>query len=83
MSDTIFKVGCDLYQKLSPEDRLVAPIIAAKRINKPYDMIFEVLQVAISFKAIDENGNYFPSDKKFFKEAEKGVEYVLQNICKL
>ncbi len=83
LGDTIFRVGCDIYRKLSPEDRLVAPIIAAKRINKPYDLIFEVLQAAISFKATDENGNYFPSDKKFFKEVEKGVEYVLENICKL
>jgi mannitol-1-phosphate 5-dehydrogenase len=39
LGDTIFRIGCDLYRKLSPEDRLVAPIKAAIRLNMPYDLI--------------------------------------------
>ena len=39
LGDTIFRVGCDLYRKLSPEDRIVAPIKAAISLNKPYNLI--------------------------------------------
>ncbi len=83
LGDTIFRVGCDLFRKLSPEDRLVAPIKAAIKLNKPYDRILEALVAGISFRARDEKGMHHPSDELFFVEAEKGVDYILQNICKL
>jgi len=83
LGDTIFRVGCDLYRKLSPEDRLVAPINAAISLHKPYDLIFRALLAGISFRAKDESGRYFPSDELFFKEAEKGTDYILENICGL
>ncbi|MEI6142075.1 MAG: NAD-binding protein, partial [Mariniphaga sp.] len=35
LKDTIFRVGCDLYRKLGPEDRLMAPINAAIKLHKP------------------------------------------------
>jgi mannitol-1-phosphate 5-dehydrogenase len=83
LGDTIFRVGCDLYRKLSPEDRLVAPINAAIRLNKPYNLIYDVVVEAISFRATDENGHFFPSDERFMMDAEKGIEYIIKNICKL
>jgi len=83
LGDTLFRVGCDLYRKLSPEDRLVAPIQAAKKLNKPYDRILKALDAAISFRARDENGKYFPADVEFFKESENGTRHVLEHICKL
>jgi mannitol-1-phosphate 5-dehydrogenase len=83
LGDTIFRVGCDLYRKLSPEDRLVAPIIAAKRLNKPYNLILKVLQAAISFRAVDENGDYFKADEMFFREADMNLKYIMENICGL
>jgi mannitol-1-phosphate 5-dehydrogenase len=83
LGDTIFRVGCDLYRKLSPEDRIVAPIKAAIAFNKPYDLIMKALISAISFRAIDENGNYLPSDEAFFREAESGVNHIIKNVCKL
>ncbi len=49
LGDTIFRVGCDLYRKLSPEDRLVAPLKTAIRFGKPYDRIMEALVAALSF----------------------------------
>ncbi len=49
LGDTIFRVGCDLYRKLSPEDRLVAPLKTAIRYGKPYDRIMEALVAALSF----------------------------------
>ncbi len=83
LGDTIFRVGCDLYRKLSPEDRLVAPIKTAIKLHLPYDYILKALIAGIYFHARDEKGMYHPSDELFFVEAEKGVNHVLHNICKL
>ena len=83
LGDTLFRVGCDLYRKLSPDDRLVAPIHAAMLLHKPYDLVFEVLTAAISFRATDEKGEYFPGDEAFFSASQKGTTYILRNICRL
>ncbi|MBC8005540.1 MAG: mannitol-1-phosphate 5-dehydrogenase [Verrucomicrobia bacterium] len=83
LGDTIFRVGCDLYRKLSPEDRLVAPINAAIRLNKPFNLIFDVLVAAMSFGATNEKGEKYKGDEKFSKELGKGKNYILRNICKL
>ena len=83
LGDTIFRVGCDLYRKLSPEDRLVVPIKSAIDLNKPYDLILNALLTAVSFRAKDEYGKYFPSDENFFSEAGKGINHTLSNICRL
>jgi mannitol-1-phosphate 5-dehydrogenase len=81
LGDTIFRVGCDLYRKLSPEDRIAAPIKAAISLNKPYDLIYNVLLAAVSFRAKDEKGEYFSSDLSFFTESLYGLDYIIQNIC--
>jgi mannitol-1-phosphate 5-dehydrogenase len=83
LGDTIFRVGCDLYRKLSPEDRMVAPVKAAIAFNKPYDLILKALISGISFRAKDENGNYLPPDEVFFREAESGINHIIKNVCKL
>ena len=83
LGDTVFRVGCDLYRKLSPEDRLAAPIHAAIQLNKPYHLILDALKAGISFRAKDENGHFFPADKLFFEEARKGTPYILENVCKI
>jgi mannitol-1-phosphate 5-dehydrogenase len=83
LGDTIFRVGCDLYRKLSPEDRLVAPIQAVVKLNKPYDLILSALKSAVSFRALDENGKCHPADEQFFREAEKGLAFVVNYICRL
>ena len=83
LGDTIFRVGCDLYRKLSPEDRLAAPIRSAISLNKPYNLIYNALLAAVSFRATDEKGDYFPSDVNFFSESLYGIDYILENICRL
>jgi mannitol-1-phosphate 5-dehydrogenase len=83
LGDTIFRVGCDLYRKLSPEDRLAAPIKAAIRLKKPYDLIYNALVAAISFRATNEKGEFLPADLSFFSESLYGVEHILKNICML
>ncbi len=83
LGDTVFRVGCDLYRKLGPEDRLAGPIHAAIKLGKPYALILNALIAGISFHARDEAGRRLASDEAFDKEAQKGVHHVLQNICKL
>jgi mannitol-1-phosphate 5-dehydrogenase len=83
LGDTIFRVGCDLYRKLSPEDRLVAPIKAAIKLNMPYDLIYNSLLAAISFRATNDQGEYLASDIKFFSESLLGTNHILRNICRL
>lgn len=83
LGDTLFRVGCDLYRKLGPEDRLVAPLRAALKLNKPYHLILNAIEAGISFSAKDENGNYYPPDELFFEEAKKGNRYILEKVCQL
>jgi len=83
LGDTVFRVGCDLYRKLGPSDRLVAPIKAAIRLHMPFDLILASLDAALSFRARDEQGKYLPADEQFFAELRKGRSHVLNNICKL
>ena len=81
LGDTVFRVGCDLYRKLSPEDRLAGPIHAAIRLNKPFGLILHVLVAGISFRAKDENGHFYKEDEKFFTEAKKGEAFILKKVC--
>jgi mannitol-1-phosphate 5-dehydrogenase len=83
LGDTIFRVGCDLYRKLGPEDRIVAPIRAAIKMGKPFDLILKTLYAGMSFKAKDEKGNHFPDDILFFEEVKKGQTHILSSVCKL
>ncbi len=83
LGDTIFRVGCDLFRKLGPNDRLVAPIHAAQRLGMPYTLIKEAILASLSFKAKDENGNFFTSDEVFFRLAERGAAIVINEVCGL
>ena len=83
LGDTIFRVGCDLYRKLGPDDRLAAPIRAAMKLNLPYELILEALKAGIAFRARDEYDNYHPSDLKFFEEAKKGSDHLIKNVSGL
>lgn len=83
LGDTIFRVGCDLYRKLSPDDRLAGPIHAAIKQKKPFNLILNALISGIAFRAKDENGSHFQADEKFFEETENGKDYILANICKI
>jgi len=83
LGDTIFRVGCDLYRKLSPDDRIITPLTIAKKHNLPCDTIEEVLKAALHFKATGVNGQMYPSDVDFQQELkEKGEQYVLRKVCK-
>ncbi len=82
LGDTVFRVGCDLYRKLSPDDRIVTPLLTAFQNQLPFDRIFSVFSAAFEFKATDPDGNMFPADIEFHKELkEKGKEEILRRVC--
>jgi len=82
LGDTIFRVGCDLYRKLSPDDRIVTPLLSAYCEGLPCDKIEQVLSAALQFKATGYDGKMYPSDIKFHRELEtKGREKVLRRVC--
>lgn len=83
LGDTLFRVGCDLLRKLGPEDRLAAPLRAALKLKKPYYLILNAIEAAISFRGKDQNGNYYPSDELFFEEAKKGKLHIIEQVCQL
>jgi mannitol-1-phosphate 5-dehydrogenase len=83
LGDTIYRVGCDLFRKLGPDDRLTAPIKVAMNQGQPYNLIMNALVAGISFRATDQEGKHHPADIIFFREAGKGLTYVLENICRL
>jgi len=84
LRDTVFRVGRDLYRKLDKNERLVGPMLLAQRQGTSYHKIKSVFYAALSFKAKDEKGEMYPSDKIFFqREYPRGLEHILENICHL
>ena len=80
LGDTIFRVGCDLYRKLSPDDRIITPLATAKKYGLPYDNIEEVLKAALSFNATGPDGQMYPSDIDFRKELKEKGEHFIYTI---
>jgi len=83
LGDTVFRVGCDLFRKLGPADRLVAPVRAALDTGQSCDLILEVIRAALSFRATDGQGGHLEADLRFFAEAERGLAHVLKEVCRL
>jgi mannitol-1-phosphate 5-dehydrogenase len=81
LGDTVYRVGCDLMRKLSPDDRLAGAIHAAIDENLPYDLILESLVCGFEFKATDPNGRMFEGDLIFHEQRKLGVEHVLAKVC--
>jgi len=84
LGDTIFRVGRDLYRKLDKNERLVGPMILAKRQGTPYNKIKRAFYAALDFKAKDEKGKMYPQDETFFqREYPKGLRHILKSVCHL
>jgi len=84
LGDTIFRVGRDLYRKLDKNERLIGPMLLAQRQGTPYNKIKRAFYAALDFKAKDEKGEMYPSDKIFFqREYPRGLEHILKSVCHL
>jgi len=82
LKDTVFRIGCDLTRKLSPEDRLVSPINAAVFSGLAYEKILFALICGFYFRARDENGKYHPADERFYHYFTADIEKLLIQVCK-
>ena len=82
LGDTIFRVGCDLYRKLSPDDRIITPLTGAIHHQLPHNCILQVLMAALQFKCTGPDGKMFASDIDFHNElAREGRQKILKRIC--
>ena len=81
LGDTVFRVGCDLYRKLGPHDRLAGAIRIASGLGLPYDKILHAMVSGFHFRARDEHGELFPGDAAFAREFARGTSHILQQIC--
>ncbi len=84
LGDTVFRVGCDLYRKLSFDDRIVTPLVCGYQYGLPVDRISDTLVAAFQFKATGPDGKMFPGDIDFHTELGKyGTKHMLEKICKI
>jgi mannitol-1-phosphate 5-dehydrogenase len=81
LGDTIFRVGCDLFRKLGPEDRLAGCIKMALELDMPYEKILFALICACRFRATDEEGALLPADYEFVSSFDGSIERVLSEVC--
>ena len=80
LQDTIYRVGCDLFRKLGPEDRIVGALRMAQRLNKPFDLILSVIVYACRFRATDDEGRMTAGDERFAKLYEKNIRSILIEV---
>jgi mannitol-1-phosphate 5-dehydrogenase len=81
LGDTIYRLGCDLFRKLGPADRLSGVIRLGLAQGLPVDRILYVLIAGIYFKAKDENGNLLGADELFHKRYNHKLEPILREVC--
>ena len=81
LGDTIFRVGCDLFRKLGPQDRLAGAIKSALELNLPYDKILYALVCGCHFRAKDEDGKMLRGDLEFIELYRKGINHILTVLC--
>lgn len=81
LGDTIFRVGCDLFRKLSAQDRMAGAIHLGLELNLPFDKILFALVCGCHFRAADQKGELLPMDLEFSHLYEKGIQSVLTQVC--
>jgi mannitol-1-phosphate 5-dehydrogenase len=84
LNDSVFRVGRDLYRKLSPEDRCIGALRLVTSCGGDAEPILRTIAAALHFQAIDEHGNMFPADVEFHNAIQtQGLRNVLKTHCKL
>lgn len=81
LGDTVYRVGCDLQRKLSPEDRLVPVIKYACENKLSYKMTLEALVSAVYFSATDVENNKLSEDEEFALKYGQDIEKILIEHC--
>lgn len=84
LGDTIYRVGRDLPRKLSRDDRLIGALLFDQRYKVPYSATLRVIAAALSFGAIDEEGQRSAQDQEFMAYlAENGAIKTLEKYTGL
>ena len=84
LGDTVYRVGRDLYRKLSRADRVVGSLLLCKKHGLPAREIARVFRAALDFRARDERGDLFPDDARFVtEELPRGLAHVMTHVSGL
>ena len=84
LKDTIYRIGRDLYRKLSRDDRLVGAMLLASRHGLDTPNIARAVAAGFDFNAGDENGRVSPDDVLFHRDkSEKSHEDFVKYVCGL
>ena len=82
LGDTLYRVGRDLYRKLSPDDRLIGAVKLCDMYRIFPAHILLGIASAFFFNAVDENGRMYDIDVKFFEEFKsKGLKRMITEVC--
>jgi mannitol-1-phosphate 5-dehydrogenase len=81
LNDTIFLAGCNLTEKLGREDRLMAPVEKAMKLQLEHDLILEAWIRGCLFNAKDENGKNCPENRKFKDKFNDDPMKILRDHC--
>ncbi|MFA4029558.1 MAG: hypothetical protein GDYSWBUE_000650 [Candidatus Fervidibacterota bacterium] len=84
LGDTVYRVGRDLIRKLGRDERIIGALLLDLKHGIEPNATAAVLAAALLFRAPDEHGELYPSDKEFAsKWYPKGVEVILTELCGL
>jgi len=81
LGDTIYRVGCDLFRKLGPDDRLAGSIRMATDQGQHYEKILFILICACKFRAAGEDGKLFHRDAEFVNLFNGDHKKILSGVC--
>lgn len=77
--DRVIRHGKDPIRKLGPQDRLIAPARMALKHNIYPEVMIDTIAKALFFDEVTDEA----AQKLKKMRREKGIPYVLKNICKL
>lgn len=84
LGDTVYRVGRDLIRKLGRDERIIGALLLDLKHSIEPNATATVLAAALLFRATDEHGELYPSDKEFAtKWYPRGVEVILTELCGL
>lgn len=84
LSDTVYRVGCDLKRKLSRNDRVLTPLFDGLELGLPIDLIMMVLGFGLCFRASDEKGERSSDDNEFIDYVKyNSFESVMTDLLKI
>lgn len=84
LGDTVYRVGRDLIRKLGRDERIIGALLLDLKHGIEPCATTTVLAAALLFRATDEHGELYPSDKEFAdKWYPRGVEAILTELCGL